>query len=231
MSTPPKAFATSVEGGAHRSSASVTSQAKRQRGAADALRHVPTRQRRRGRAPPPRRRRAPVPCAVAAPMPRPPPVTSATWRASGFSAALPSLACSSDQYSMSNRSASPSGSKRPIASASVIDCDGVLGDVGGDGRVLRGSAQPEQPQPGHQHHARQRIELGLLRLARGHCCGRNRPGSGRRSASTAATTASRQSCQSARMRRRHDKRPGSWCGWCGRASPRPLANSVRAPRR
>jgi hypothetical protein len=35
-------------------------------------------------------------------MPLPPPVTTATWRCSGFSAALPSLACSSDQYSISN---------------------------------------------------------------------------------------------------------------------------------
>jgi hypothetical protein len=40
--------------------------------------------------------------AVAAPIPEPPPVISATWRANGFSAAFPSLACSNDQYSTSN---------------------------------------------------------------------------------------------------------------------------------
>src|SRR5581483_100296 len=42
--------------------------------------------------------------AVAAPMPEPPPVITATWRASDFSFDLPSLACSSDQYSTSNMS-------------------------------------------------------------------------------------------------------------------------------
>ena len=45
-------------------------------------------------------------------------MTNATQPASVFSA-LPSLACSSDQYSTSNRSASSADSKRPIASASV----------------------------------------------------------------------------------------------------------------
>ena len=44
--------------------------------------------------------------AVAAPMPEAPPVTAAMRRASGFSAAELSLACSSDQYSMSKMSGS-----------------------------------------------------------------------------------------------------------------------------
>ena len=44
--------------------------------------------------------------AVAAPMPEAPPVTTAMRRASGFSAAALSLACSSDQYSMSKMSGS-----------------------------------------------------------------------------------------------------------------------------
>ncbi len=56
--------------------------------------------------------------AVAEPMAPAPPVTTATWRARRFSALLPSFACSSDQYSMSKVSASPTGSKRPTASAS-----------------------------------------------------------------------------------------------------------------
>src|SRR5580704_16962898 len=51
--------------------------------------------------------------AVAAPI-------AATWPASGSSLAAPSLACSSDQYSQSNMSASEIDSKRPTASASVM---------------------------------------------------------------------------------------------------------------
>ncbi len=58
--------------------------------------------------------------AVAAPIVPPAPVMTATWPASGFSAARPSLACSSDQYSMSNICASEIDLKRPIASASVM---------------------------------------------------------------------------------------------------------------
>jgi hypothetical protein len=58
--------------------------------------------------------------AVAAPIAPAAPVTTAIWPASGGSAAVPSLACSSAQYSMSNMSACESDSKRPIASASVM---------------------------------------------------------------------------------------------------------------
>ena len=58
--------------------------------------------------------------AVAKPIAPAAPVMTAICPASGSSLALPSLACSSDQYSTSNRSASGSGSKRPTASASVM---------------------------------------------------------------------------------------------------------------
>jgi hypothetical protein len=44
--------------------------------------------------------------AVAAPIAPPAPVIAAIWPASGFSFALPSLACSAGQYSQSNMSAS-----------------------------------------------------------------------------------------------------------------------------
>ena len=39
--------------------------------------------------------------------------------------------------------------------------DGVLGEIGGDGRILGGAPQAEQADAGHQHHARRGIELGL----------------------------------------------------------------------
>ncbi len=55
--------------------------------------------------------------AVAAPMAPAPPVTTTTWRSRRFSAALPSLACSRDQYSISKVWASSTGSKRPMDSA------------------------------------------------------------------------------------------------------------------
>ena len=46
------------------------------------------------------------------------------------------------------------------------DLDRVLRDVGGDGGVLRGRAEAEQADARHQDHARQRIELFLLRIRR-----------------------------------------------------------------
>jgi methenyltetrahydromethanopterin cyclohydrolase len=55
-----------------------------------------------------------------APIAPPAPVMTATWPASGLSGSLPSFACSIGQYSQSNMSASVIGSKRPMASASVI---------------------------------------------------------------------------------------------------------------
>ncbi len=61
----------------------------------------------------------PKAAAVAAPIPLPPPVTKATCPASSLSGVWPSLACSRDQYSISNRSASLADSNLPMASASV----------------------------------------------------------------------------------------------------------------
>src|SRR6266481_5653773 len=58
--------------------------------------------------------------AVAAPIAPAAPVIAAIWPASGNSFATPSLACSSDQYSQSNMSASEIDSKQPMASASVM---------------------------------------------------------------------------------------------------------------
>ena len=105
--------------------------------------------------------------AVATPMVPAPPVTTAIWPASGFSAAWPSLACSSDQYSMSNRSASLTDSNRPTASASVTVSIVDLGDVGGDRGVPGAAAEPEEPEPRHQDDPRHRVELALRRrLAR-----------------------------------------------------------------
>ena len=57
--------------------------------------------------------------AIAAPIPLPPPVTKTTWRASDASLPLPSFACSRLQYSISNVSASLTGSKRPTDSAAI----------------------------------------------------------------------------------------------------------------
>ena len=72
-----------------------------------------------------------------------------------------SLACSRLQYSTSNTSASGSGSKRPMASASVMTSNGVAGEIGGDGRIPGRGADTEQAEPRHKHDARHRIELAL----------------------------------------------------------------------
>ena len=72
------------------------------------------------RAAPPRRRPPRTLWRWRAPMAPPAPVMTAICPANGRSFSLPSLACSIGQYSQSNMSASVIGSKRPIASASVM---------------------------------------------------------------------------------------------------------------
>ena len=91
----------------------------------------------------------------------PAPVTTATWPASGFSATAPSFACSSDQYSMSNMSASEIDSKRPIASASVMVSIADSARSAAMRASLLRAAETEQAEPRHEHDARQRIERPL----------------------------------------------------------------------
>ena len=96
------------------------------------------------------------------------------------------------------------------------DVDGVLRDVGGDGRILRRCAKPEQAHARHQHHARQRIEFGFLRLGafivareivvivRDEFVDRRaRP-----------ISSIRPACP---LRARARAAASSWCGWCDRA--------------
>ena len=85
-------------------------------------------------------------------------MTATIWPASGFSLRLPSLACSSDQYSMSNMSASSIDLEASERFRVRDRLDRGLGEVGGDAGVLRGAAETKKAEPGHQHHARQRIE-------------------------------------------------------------------------
>ena len=58
--------------------------------------------------------------------------------------------------------------------------DRVLRDVGRDGGIFRRSAETEQSHARHEDDARQRIEFGLRRGQRGHCCARNSRDSARR---------------------------------------------------
>ena len=153
--------------------------------------------------------------AVAAPMPEPPPVTIATWRASTFSAALPSLACSSDQYSMSNISASEIGSIAADRFGVGDHRDGVFGDIGRDGGVLRRGAEPEQAHALHRESRAAADRAPFFSVRRAHCCEQNRRDSGRHIA--------RPRLRLAPSRRRACPRPApapaaasSWCGWCGR---------------
>ena len=77
-----------------------------------------------------------------------PPVTTATWPASGFSTALPSFACSSDQYSISNNSASGSDSNVPTASASVTVCTQLSARSAATAASLALRPSPKSPSPG-----------------------------------------------------------------------------------
>src|SRR5262249_55845674 len=94
--------------------------------------------------------------AVAAPIAPPAPVTTAIWPASGSSFAAPSFACSSDQYSQSNMSASEIDSKRPMASASVM-----VSTAASARSAATLASFLEQAEPGHKHHAGQGIEHRL----------------------------------------------------------------------
>ena len=146
-------------------------------------------------------------CAVAAPMPEPPPVITATWRASDFSFDLPSLACSSDQYSTSNMSIFADAAIFADGLGVGDHGDGILGDVGGDGGVLGGGADAEHAHARHQDHARQGIQFLLLHRALGVVVVRNSGDSARHRPSTASRTSFAHSLQLAGFRRRHDQRP------------------------
>ena len=186
MSTPPKARHHLVEGGAHAGRIGDIA-CDRQRLAADVFAAFPPR-RDRGRGWRLPRLAWPCALAVAAPMPEPPPVINATWRASDFSFDLPSLACSSDQYSTSNMS----NSLMRLVFADRFGVgdhrDRVLGDVGGDGGVLgarRRRRTGRRPAPGSRA-AGDRVPSSSARALR--CCARNRRDSARRKPSTAACT-------------------------------------------
>ncbi len=81
-------------------------------------------------------------------MPEPPPVITATWRASDFSFDLPSLACSSDQYSTSNMSYSLIGLNSPMASASVITSTVFSAMSAAMDASLADAPTPNRPTPG-----------------------------------------------------------------------------------
>ena len=108
--------------------------------------------------------------AVAAPIAPPAPVTTATWPASGFSGALPSLACSIGQYSVSNMSASVIGRKRPIASASVMVETAASARSAAMRASLAERPKPVKTQARHQHDARQGIDHPFAAAGRA-CCG------------------------------------------------------------
>ena len=84
------------------------------------------------RAAPPRRRRARIARAVAAPIVPAPPVTTATWPASGFSAACRAWPARATSIPCRTCRLRDSDSNRPIASASVTVATVGFGDVGGD---------------------------------------------------------------------------------------------------
>ena len=81
-------------------------------------------------------------------MPEPPPVITATWRASDFSFDLPSLACSSDQYSTSNMSYSLMLRYSPIASASVMTAMAFSAMSAAMAASLALPPTPNMPTPG-----------------------------------------------------------------------------------
>ena len=147
MSTPPKA-STTLSNAAFTDAASVTSQAT-----ADALPIA------FALSPPQRLHStsssatsAPAAAnafAVAAPMAPPAPVIDrdlAGQRLLGF--ALPSLACSSDQYSRSNMSSSADRLEAADRFGVGDGLDRGFGEVGGDARVLLRRPSPNRPTPG-----------------------------------------------------------------------------------
>ncbi len=84
---------------------------------------------------------------IAAPMVPPPPVTATTWPASGLALALPSLACSSDQYSISKVSASLMLSKRSMASAAAVTLTVVSAMSAAIAASLCERPTPNRPRP------------------------------------------------------------------------------------
>ena len=86
--------------------------------------------------------------AQAAPIPDAPPVITATWRASGFSAPLPSFACSSDQYSISNMSGSGITRKALMASAAAITSTLVSARSAATLASFFVAPRPNSPSPG-----------------------------------------------------------------------------------
>ena len=129
--------------------------------AADLLGDRCARLRGRGRARRLPRLRCAMALAVAAPMPEPPPVTTATWRAKRFSAALPSLACSSDQYSTSNMSSSEIGRYELMRSASVMTSTVFSAMSAAIAASFAEAPSAEKADARHKDHARERIELFL----------------------------------------------------------------------
>ena len=148
-------------------------------------------------------------------------MTSAIWPASGFSTALPSLACSSDQYSISNSSAS----RQRLEAADRLGVghgrDPAFGEIGGDRGVLGAAPETEQPEPRHQDHPRRRVELALA-LAEARVV-----------AGEIGVVIGDEPLDRLRAPRRRSRRAGrlraparsagsSWCGSCGRGwRPRP----------
>ncbi len=166
MSTPPNRSATAAKA-ARTEAGSVTSQATASARAADRLGRGARGRLGRRRASATSAPAAAKARAVATPMAPAAPVIAAIWPASGNSLAPPSLACSSDQYSQSNMSASEIDSKRPTASASVMVATAASARSAAMRGVLARAAEPEQAEPRHQHHPRQRIEHRLGAAAAG----------------------------------------------------------------
>ena len=133
--------------------------------------------------------------------------------------AWPSLACSSDQYSMSNMSASLIDSKRPIASASVTVSIRRLGDVGGDSRHLWHCRRARTGQePGTRTTRGIGIEFALRhRLARV-VRARNRHGSrATKRCDRLVRGAALKSSSLPALGRGQRAAANSWSGSCGRA--------------
>ena len=165
--------------------------------------------------------------AVAAPMPEPPPVITATWRASDFLVRLAQLGLF--QRPVFDFEHVEFADRLVFADGFGIGDHGdrVLGNVGGDGGILGGSADPEHAHARHQDHARQGIQFLFLQPGSCRCCGRNSRDSGRQRhrRRRARRSPIRQACRLPAPAR---SSASSWCGWCDRASPRPAGYSAHS---
>ena len=101
--------------------------------------------------------------AVAKPIVPAPPVTSATWPASGFSTAPAELCLLQrpvfdvEHFGLAHR-------LEPADRLGVgHGLDPGFGDIGGDRGVLGAAPEPEQAEPRHQDDPRHRVELALRR--------------------------------------------------------------------